>query len=156
MARMYVAAITDITFLLMPAVWVFVLAIRFVVTARTKWNLMSVKRPAEFDVGRATFALFNDVEWVLLGLMIPTIAFSGSRLFAGAVLGALGALLLLQSVWLIPKISAQITSITSGAPSQPSDAYLLYIGIDVAKIVLFAAIFWRGSAKVLPLFGPSW
>lgn len=149
MARPYVVYITDIIFLLMPAIWICALAVRFAITVWTRSKPPSVRWPA--DIGRATFALFNDVEWVLLALMMPAIVFSHARLFSGTVLSALGFLLSFQSVWLIPKLNAQLASITAGAPSQPSETYFLYLGMDAAKIVLLGAIFWQGTARILPL-----
>ena len=146
--------IAELAFLSMPAVWVCALAIRFVITARTKLNPLSRGRPA--DVGRSSFALFNDLEWMLLALMTPAIVFSQARVFYGTALSVLGFLLSFQSVWLIPKLNAQIASIVAQTPSQPSEAYFLYLGIDVAKIVLFAAIVWQGARRILPLLRVSW
>jgi hypothetical protein len=138
----------------MPAVWLCALATRLVITARTKLNPLSRGRPA--DIGRSSFALFHDLEWVLLALMTPAIVFSQARIFYGTALSVLGFLLSFQSVWLIPKLNAQIASLMAHTPSQPSEAYLLYLGIDAAKIVLFAAIFWQGARRMLPLLRVSW
>jgi hypothetical protein len=144
----------DIAHLAVPLLWLGLLVgVSFVATP-LKFNAASLSLPVALDVGRATFSIFNDIEWVMLASLLAAVVLSGPSPIPSAATLLLAAALLLQSGWLLPALNQRIAAIIAGNNPRPSPDHIYYIAADVAKVVLLVAIFWskasqmvRGSAK---------
>lgn len=141
--------LVDLAYLLLPTLWIGLLAgVSFIATP-AKFQASSLSLPVALDVGRATFAVWNTVEWVLLALMVPVLVFS-RRLNPALAVGMLGILLLVQSVFLLPALNARIATIIAGGHPGPSPDHLIYIAIDGLKLGLLAAIVWLEGVRIMP------
>lgn len=131
---------------LLPAYWAGMLVgVSFLATL-AKFQTPSLTLPVALDIGRATFHLFNRVEWgcalVLLGLVLLTRKRLRFRL--PLVLLLLG-LLVLQTFWLLPGMDARIDLLFRGQPlpAQGLDLHQIYFYSDILKVIL---LFWLGCS----------
>jgi hypothetical protein len=99
----------------------------------------------------ATFAIFNNVEWLLIAAMVLVVVFSGPRLFPSAAVIVLVVLLLMQSAWLLPALNDRIVTIMAGGNPRPSLDHIFYIGIDLVKLGVLVAMVWNEGARFMPL-----
>jgi hypothetical protein len=97
------------------------------VAAPVKFNAASLSLPVALDVGRATFSVFNNIEWVMFTALVATIVLSGPSLVSRVATLLLAAVLLLQSAWLLPVLNQRIAAIIAGhdLPSSPDHLYIL-------------------------------
>src|SRR5689334_13709779 len=101
----------DIAFLLMPTLWAGLLVgVSFIATP-AKFQAPSLTRPVALDVGRATFAVWNNVEWFILAVLVSMIVMTRADLFAAAAVGALVVLLMIQSLMLLPLLNDRVVTI---------------------------------------------
>ncbi|AHJ95344.1 hypothetical protein [Hymenobacter swuensis] len=87
------------------------------------------------SIGRIVFAALNKVELVLATLALGCALYLRVPLALGTALGLLGALLLLQTLWLLPALDARATALLAGHPPRPSDLHKTYIGLEVLKLL---------------------
>lgn len=134
-----------------PAIWFGLLAgVSFLATP-AKFLAPSLTLPVALEVGRATFSLWNPVEWLLLGLLILLIALGrAGRLFAVAA-GLLVLMLLIQTAILLPILDERVSIIIAGGQPPDSLGHLFYIVIDIAKLqILGVLIWWQGYRLTHP------
>jgi hypothetical protein len=149
MKRTFESPLVDFAYLLLPVLWFGLLVgVSFIATP-AKFNAASLVLPVALDVGRATFAIFNKVEWLLAAAMIPVVIFSGHRLFSSMAVAVLGILLLAQSAWLLPTLNDRIATIMAGGHPGPSLNHIFYIGIDLLKLGVLAAMIWKECARIM-------
>lgn len=120
-----------------------VLGISFL-EAPVKFTAPSLTLPVGLDVGRHVFGALNRVEvgWAALTLALA--------LFAGVpgrgplvLLGTAWAVVAVQTLWLLPTLGARTDRIIGGESIPPSYHHVLYIGLEVAKLLaLLGAAGW--------------
>jgi len=65
----FTSPLVDLAFLLFPTLWIGLLVgVGFIATP-TKFQAQSLSLPVTLDVGRSTFAIWNNVEWVVLAVL---------------------------------------------------------------------------------------
>lgn len=121
-----------------------VLGISFL-EAPVKFTAPSLTLPVALDVGRHVFRALNRVEigWAVLTLALALGA--GGALWRGlyAPLGAAWAIVVVQLLWLLPTLGARTDRIIGGEVLPPSYHHVLYIGLDVVKLLaLLGASGW--------------
>jgi len=142
----------DIAFLLAPALWAGLLVgVSFIATP-AKFQARSLSRPAALDVGRATFAVWNNVEWFILAGLVSMIFLTHADMFPVAGIGALIVLLMIQSLMLLPLLNDRVVTIIAGGRPPPSSDHLIYIAIDAIKLLILGAIIWKQSERIVSLF----
>lgn len=129
------------------------LGVSFLATP-AKFLAPSLTLPVALDVGRHTFGLFCIVEvigaFALLAIAILARPGRLILLFASLV----GALVALESVWLLPVLDARVEIILQGGTPEKSGLHKLYIVFETAKLVLLGAIAWRCHAVLFrPMTG---
>lgn len=130
--------------LLIPALlWLGVLiGVSFMATP-VKFQAPSLDLPTALDVGRVTFALLSRVEWGLWALVAVAALASRARVGGWVLVGVLAAVLVLQSVWLLPVLDERIGRIIAGETPPPSVHHLIYViaegGKALALILLSVA-----------------
>lgn len=104
--------------------------------APLKFRAPGITLPLGLGIGRIVFAALNKVEWilalamsVLLWLRIPSQWFR--TLFALLLL-----LLITQTFWLLPQLDMRAEMIVNGIAPPSSFLHFLYIGLEVAKLVV--------------------
>lgn len=108
--------------------------------APVKFTAPTLTRPVALDVGRVVFQALNKVELMLLIALLILIRVSG-RTRTLWVYGALMTLIMIaQSVWLLPELSARSLSIVDGVEPGPSIAHGAYAVTELAKLGLLLAL----------------
>jgi hypothetical protein len=138
----------QIASILLPVFWAGLLVGVCFIATPAKFLAPSLARPVALDVGRATFAVWNDVEWVVLAMMVPPLLFGPADRFTAVSTLVLGALLFIQSMILLPTLNARVTVIQSGRRPAISQDHRTYIAIDGLKLFILAAIVWRQGADI--------
>ncbi|GLS19183.1 hypothetical protein GCM10007874_22000 [Labrys miyagiensis] len=88
--------------------------------------------PVALDVGRHTFAIYNEVELVL----VVALAVIALRTSQPAVLRALilpAAIVLSETFWLIPALDVRVAAILAGQQMPPSHLHFVYVAVEAAK-----------------------
>ena len=141
----------EIGYLLLPALWAgLLIGVAFIATP-AKFRASSLTRPVALDVGRTTFTIWNNIEWIVLALFLPLVTFTQAGPFQAAAVGALAILLLIQSMVLLPALSSRIGTIIAGGRLPPSPDHFIYITIDSLKLFVLAAIIWKQYERIGPL-----
>ncbi len=121
--------------LALAAVWFGILVgVSFIATP-AKFLAPSLSLPVALDVGRHTFAVFNRTEWILSATLCGLVLFGArSRL---SVIGVviLVALVLAETVWLLPLLDSRVGLIIAGQQPAPSNLHMIYIVCEVAKLL---------------------
>ena len=101
-----------------------------------KFMAPSLSLPAALDVGRHTFAAFNRVEWLLAVVLLLALWRSRAGIGAWAVATALTAILLVETVALLPALDQRVETILRGGFPAPSSLHRLYVLAEGTKAVL--------------------
>lgn len=137
--------------ILLPGIWAGLLVgVSFIATP-AKFCAHSLSLPVALDVGRTTFAIWNNVEWLLLAVMALATLEAKASLFPLAAAGALNLLLLIQSMILLPGLNRRATAIISGAKPAPSSDHATYIAIDFCKLCILTALVWKQGEQIIAL-----
>ena len=151
MERTLQSPLLDIAHLIVPMLWLGLLAgVSFIATP-AKFGAPSLSLAVALDVGRATFSLFNNIEWVMFAFLVTVVVLSGPFFFSSIATILLGIVLFLQTVWLLPVLNQRIAAIIAGGVPAPSSDHLFYIGADLVKLGLLIAIVWNQSERLSPL-----
>ena len=107
-----------------------------------KFSAPHLTMPIAIEVGAATFDLFNQVEWFVVTLlaMLASVGKKEPQII-GAIFG-LGTILLIQTFWLLPVLSARAEIVISGGMVNPSIHHWLYIAADTMKLAVIGVSVW--------------
>jgi len=118
-------------------VWLgFVCAISFM-EAWLKFRAPGITLPLGLSIGRIVFSALNRVEWVLsIAIMINLLFFGDGffRLKNVAYFIPL-AILVIQTLWLLPALDARAQLYIDGATVPPSKIHFYYVGMEVVKVL---------------------
>jgi hypothetical protein len=110
-----------------------------------KFTAPTITRPVALDVGRVVFAALNKVELALLVLVLVLVRVSGRSRELIAPCAGLALILIAQSLWLLPELSARAQSIITGVEPGPSIAHAAYSVLELAKLVLLLYLGFRAA-----------
>lgn len=100
----------------------------------------SVTRPVALDIGRVTFTVLNRAELVALIVFLVVVRLSGRARRWWGVVAVLVLIVLAQSVWLLPALSARAELVVSGIEPPPSIHHAAYSILELVKLgTLFSA-----------------
>lgn len=123
-------------------VWLgFVLAISFM-EAPVKFSTPSLTLPVGLDVGRHVFFALNKVELVFLAVTILLFFFSRIQFAVLIFCFLLAVILLLQTFWLLPQLSARVDIYLRGDIPAESNIHIIYIVMDAIKVILIFLLGW--------------
>ncbi len=125
-----------------------VLGVSFVATP-AKFLAPSLTLPVALDVGRHTFGVFRPLELAgfLLTLGLAWTGRAGLEPGLRAGLVAFWGVLVLEWLWLIPTLDARALRVVAGEQLPPTYHHVVYIGLDLVKLVLLLGLGWvLGSA----------
>ena len=123
----------EIGYLLLPTLWAGLLVGVCFIATPAKFMAHSLTRPMALDIGRATFTIWNNAEWLVLAMLL------------------LCMLLLIQSAILLPALNARTVAIIAGGRPPPSSDHRMYIAMDVVKLVILVAIVCKQGQQLLEL-----
>lgn len=108
----------------------------------------SLTRTAALDLGRVVFGLLNKVEIAALVATLLIVRISGmSRKFL-VECALLTLIVVAQSVWLLPELSARSSLIVAGAEPGPSYVHGAYV---IAELLKFAVLLTLGFRSLAPI-----
>lgn len=115
--------------------WVgFVCAISFL-EAWLKFRAPGVTLPIGLGIGRLVFGALNKVELVLAAAIVIDLLRGRSAFSQWLWIGLPVALLLLQTLWLLPTLDARAELVIQNGPAPPSQLHFVYVAFEVVKVV---------------------
>jgi hypothetical protein len=125
----------EATFVVVVAIWLGMLVgVSFLATS-AKFLAPSLTLPVALDVGRHTFAVFNQVEWAFAAISLLIFVIGARAWTIGAALAVTVALLLAETVWLLPVLDARVGMIIAGQQPPPSQLHILFITFEAIRVV---------------------
>jgi hypothetical protein len=108
-----------------------------------RFSAATITRPIGLDVGQVVFAALNKAEFVALIILLVLVRVSGKarQLWAGC--GALALILIAQSMWLLPELSARTQQIIAGGVPPPSYVHGAYSILELSKLLLLLYLGFR-------------
>ncbi len=110
-----------------------------------KFTAPTITRPVALDVGRVVFAALNRVELGLLILLLVLVRLSGRTRQLIVPCAALALILIAQSLWLLPELSARAQSIIGGVEPGASIAHGAYSVLELTKLGLLLYVGFRAA-----------
>jgi hypothetical protein len=108
----------------------------------------SLSHAAAIDLGRVIFTLLNKVELLALVLLLIIVRLSGQGRRYWGECALLTLILIAQSVWLLPELSARSLQIVAGATPGPSFVHAAYA---TAELIKFAVLLTLGFRSLAPI-----
>jgi hypothetical protein len=121
-------------------VWIGLLIGVSLLATPVKFRAPSLDLPVALDVGRHTFAAFNLVEIFALALLALAIILGNRTRLLLAALAGIAAVLVLQTVWLLPALDARVEIYLSGAVPPASALHTVYVVGEGLKLLILAGI----------------
>ena len=110
-----------------------------------------LSRAAALDLGRVVFTVLNKAELIALVLLLIAVRSSGQGRKFLVECGLLALIMIAQSVWLLPELSARALQMVAGADPGPSFVHAAYASLELLKLALLLVLGFRalamGSAK---------
>lgn len=123
-----------------------ILGVSFIATP-VKFQAPHLTLPVALEVGKATFHLFNMVEWCIIIAVMILAAISANiqkKLFMAVLLLAVIAL---QSFWLLPVLDVRTDEVIAGGALSPDHYHWFYIGTEILKLALTIMAAWICSRR---------
>lgn len=125
-----------------------ILGVSFIATP-AKFKAAHLTLPIALEVGRATFSIFNKVEWFICLSIIFISAMSSKSQFYWFLIFSLLFLLLLETFWLLPVLDIRADKVIAGEVIKSGLHHWVYIGAEVLKIILTLVVGWRLMKEVM-------
>lgn len=106
-----------------------------------RFSAPTVTREIGIDVGRFVFAALNKAELAALILLLFISRVSGRARRWWGIGAALALIVLIQSIWLLPELSARAEMIVSG--NEPPASYL-HAAYSILELVKLSLLFTAG------------
>ena len=108
-----------------------------------RFSASTITRPVALDVGQVVFAALNKAEFVALIILLILVRTAGvaKELWVGC--GALALILIAQSMWLLPELSARTQQIIAGIEPLPSIVHGVYSILELSKLLLLLYVGFR-------------
>lgn len=123
-------------------IWVgLVLGISFL-EAWLKFKAPGVTLAIGLGIGRLVFHALNRLEW-LLAFVLAVIAITQKTLFlslSDALLSVIAAILILQTVWLLPALDARAHRVIHNQQVASSRLHLIFIAAELIKVGLLVTV----------------
>lgn len=114
----------------------FVCAISFM-EAWLKFRAPGIDLSLGLGIGRLAVSALNKVEWVLALIIILNVVWKPNGLLKWDLTLFLIplALLMIQTMWLLPELDARAEMIIQGQMIAPSNLHFAYVGLEAVKII---------------------
>ncbi len=116
-----------------------VLGVSFIATP-AKFLASSLGTRTAFDVGRATFELFNTIEVGLSIVLLALVLYDRKRVSTAVLTVCLLTITATQAFVLLPVLSDRVSAIVAGFGVPPSNVHSLYVFMEITKIGLLVAV----------------
>ena len=112
-----------------------------------RFSVASMSRPVALDVARTVFNALSKAEFVALIVLLIIIRTSGRAKELWAFGAVLALILIVQSMWLLPELSARTDQIIAGIEPEGSFAHGAYSVLELCKLGLLALLGVRSMAE---------
>ena len=124
-----------------PFAWLGMLGAISFLEAPLKFRAPNITRELALGIGKLVFRALNRVELVLAAVMlICMIATHSSTRNIQLLFGATAAILIVQTLWLLPSLSARATAVIAGEEVPNSRLHLVFVVCETVKILLLAVV----------------
>ena len=124
-----------------PFAWLGMLGAISFLEAPLKFRAPNITRELALGIGKLVFRALNRVELVLAAVMlICMIATRLSTRNIQLLFGATATILIVQTVWLLPSLSARATAVIAGEEVPNSRLHLVFVVCETVKILLLAVV----------------
>lgn len=124
---------------ILPPLWCG-MVVAIAVEARLKFQAPGITRELGLGIGKLVFTTLNRAECAIAAILaIALFAFSGAKT-TRIIFGAIAAILLAQTFWLIPLLVERIDLIVGGQTTPDSISHFIYIAFEIAKISLLLTL----------------
>ncbi len=120
-----------------------------------RFTASTLSRAAALDLGRIVFSLLNKAELIALILVLIIVRISGQGRRFWAECAMLALIVMAQSVWLLPALSARSLQIVAGGDPGPSFVHAAYAALELLKLALLLVLGFRALAASQVLQTPS-
>ncbi|MBL0328941.1 MAG: hypothetical protein IPP64_05860 [Bacteroidetes bacterium] len=107
----------------------------FLFEAPVKFTAPSLTLPVALDVGRHVFQAFNKVEIIFGTLLLVLVIRSQLTMLNKLLFAFVSALLVLESVWLLPVLDQRALIIIAGGIPEKESLHSWYILFDAFKVI---------------------
>jgi hypothetical protein len=114
-----------------------------------RFTAATITRPVALDVGQVVFAALNKAEFVALVILLILVRVSGFAKEIWAGCGALALILIAQSMWLLPELSARTQQIIAGVEPPPSFVHGAYSILELSKLLLLLYLGLRSMRMLI-------
>jgi hypothetical protein len=101
-----------------------------------KFRAPSLTKAVGLDVGRTVFHFFHKVQYFLLFLIIIGCTLIKCTSANFLMIGTLTGILMLQTIWLFPKLNLQVNSILAGNKITDPYSHKLYGIFEIIKFLI--------------------
>ena len=130
---------------LLPAIYLIwagvILGVSFIATP-VKFQAPHLTMPVALEVGKATFHLFNRIEWCVIIAAIMLTALSSKTSQNWPVTIILLSIVMLQTFWLLLVLDVRADEVIAGGTPDPSHYHWFYIMTEVLKLLLAIIAAW--------------
>ena len=131
----------EVLLIAIPFAWLGMLGAISFLEAPLKFRAPNITRELALGIGKLVFRALNRVELVLAAVMlICMIATRLSTRNIQLLFGATAAILIVQTVWLLPSLSARATAVIAGEEVPNSRLHLVFVVCETAKMLLLAVV----------------
>lgn len=114
-----------------------------------KFSAPHLSMPVALEVGRITFAAFNQVQAAFAVGLVVLLAF-GRRRSAWLLGGLVVACWAAQTFWLLPALHPQTDAVIQGGSTAMTALHFTYVGSETLKLLLLGALGWMALRRTGP------
>ncbi len=119
-----------------------ILGVSFIATP-VKFQAPNLTMPVALEVGKATFHLFNPIEWVIIIAIIILTGIAPNLSQKWDLIFLLLPLLLAQTFWLLPALDIRADAVIAGTPPNPNHLHWIYIIMELSKLLITLIVPWQ-------------
>lgn len=112
-----------------------VLGLSFIETP-LKFQAPGISEVLGVGIGRLVFSTLNRIEAALTILLLAMLWMEPLDRMKWGLFGIVAAIVLLQTLWLLPLLDTRAQLLLDGNPAPPSFHHLLFIGVEAVKLLV--------------------
>lgn len=119
-----------------------VLGVSFLATP-VKFRAQSLTLPVALDVGQVTFHLLAKVERIAAAALTVSVLVdepTEQGPVGWSSIAILAAILLTQTLYLLPNLDRRVRAVIAGTPMRPSPLHKTFAGLELAKVLALISI----------------
>lgn len=117
-------------------VWFGMTAGNAFIATPARFSAPMISRSDAMELGAFIFTRLNTIEFVALIVLLIVVRVSGRAKHWWPIVGVLALILVAQSTWLIPELTARGQLVAQGITPPPSIAHAAYSTLELTKLLL--------------------